>query len=459
MNDDRLGMAAGAWLRTRDRPATDPRHSIAYVMRQVRETPQDTGATLVPLQLTPITNGRTPWPVEAQSGGSRKMLTPVLLVAGVSAIMAGAFLFAGVLAPSVSDVPGAESPGAPASAEPRGVHWSTERAILSAEGLSLDVNGLTFGSDLWPQNVRSGPGSSKRWTFEVDWLEHGVGQRLQMYFRSDGTDWWVDQIRTYDGYPQGEWVFAYGPFFQTPLGEAFEGNVIVELVGEGRPEDPGNRVPAMLGFDGLRLEVSPRTEDDRIVEPTGEGDEEPTGNVTSDPAEEQCGSDGEFPTEEAETVCRALVVAFGNPHEGDACRSVEDARQVAEAVLTDLGLTGWSIAPREPLRDDGCAIAYVDDQDQITITTGMHPDVKAVLNEFLDHSLDECLDEDTAVGMLTERLDAIGHQDFVVTVDDTLGGPSDRWEEIQAHADAGCVFYVMSGAERDGTAVYKLHGG
>ena len=39
------------------------------------------------------------------------------------------------------------------------------------------------------------------------------------------------------------------------------------------------------------------------------------------------------------------------------------------------------------------------------------------------------------------------------------GGPSDRTEVIQAHADAGCMFYVGSGAEADGTPVYYLHGG
>jgi hypothetical protein len=39
-----------------------------------------------------------------------------------------------------------------------------------------------------------------------------------------------------------------------------------------------------------------------------------------------------------------------------------------------------------------------------------------------------------------------------------LGGPSDRMEEIQAHADAGCVFYVGSGAEADGTPIHNLHG-
>jgi hypothetical protein len=89
----------------------------------------------------------------------------------------------------------------------------------------------------------------------------------------------------------------------------------------------------------------------------------------------------------------------------------------------------------------------------------MHPEVRGVLDAFFELSLDECFDEATAVDTLTASLEASGRTDFVVKIDSMLGGPSDRMEEIQAHADAGCVFYVGSGAEADGTPVYYLHGG
>lgn len=78
--------------------------------------------------------------------------------------------------------------------------------------------------------------------------------------------------------------------------------------------------------------------------------------------------------------------------------------------------------------------------------------------EFRDLSLDECLDATTAVDTLTARLHEIGRTDFTVRVSSMLGGPSDQMEEIQAHAEAGCVFYVGVGAEADGTPIDDLHG-
>jgi hypothetical protein len=88
----------------------------------------------------------------------------------------------------------------------------------------------------------------------------------------------------------------------------------------------------------------------------------------------------------------------------------------------------------------------------------MHPDAKAVVEEFGELSLAECLDEATAVDTLTTMLNEAGRTDFVVEVSGMLGGPNDQWEEIQAHADAGCVFYVGVGADGEGTPVYHLHG-
>jgi len=94
---------------------------------------------------------------------------------------------------------------------------------------------------------------------------------------------------------------------------------------------------------------------------------------------------------------------------------------------------------------------------RIVVMLGMHPDVKAVLEDFRELSLDECLDATAAVDTLTGNLNEIGRTDFIVRLDSMLGGPIGREDEIRAHADAGCVFYVGSGAEADGTPVYFLH--
>ena len=135
-----------------------------------------------------------------------------LVVAGVGAVLVGTLLAAGVLSPSGSGVPGAASPSSPGT---QGIAWTTDRVALTADDLTLEANDLVFGKDVSPR-LHSDPGDDDYWTLEVEWTEQDVEQRLFMYFGSDGRDWWVDEIRTRDGYDPAEWVFADGPFFRTP---------------------------------------------------------------------------------------------------------------------------------------------------------------------------------------------------------------------------------------------------
>jgi hypothetical protein len=477
MNDEFLGTAAGALLRDHDRPATDPRRSIGLVMDQVRVTPQgsrarwrlslrrETIAARGPQiagshgQTTHVTTSRTQRPARAQAGGSRTMFGATkLFVAGVSVALVSVFVASGALRLFGPEVPGSASPAAP------GVAWTTEHVALAADDFRLEVNDLVFGEDVWPA-VDSDPGGPDYWTLEVEWTEQGLEQRLFMYFGSDGTDWWVDEIRTYDGQEPGDWVSALGPFFTTPLGEAFEGDVTIELLGRGRPDDPDAVIPAVLSFSGMRLAVSPGagpTPDPVMVveeSPPAVDDSEGSADASTDPIDELCTAE-EYPTVEDSTLCQALVAAIGDPQAGGRCLSVEEAHDVAGVVLADLGLTQWAIYTAAGIDRDGCATATISPEDQrIIVLTGMHPDVRGVLHAFFELSLDECFDEATAVDTLTASLNEAGRTDFVIRVDSMLGGPSDRMEEIQAHADAGCVFYVGSGAEADGTPVYYLHGG
>jgi hypothetical protein len=457
MNDERLGMAAGALLRDQDRPAVDQRRSIGRVMTEVRFTsqarrsrwwPSLRGGSSRTLDLdggasqdhpTYKTHGRTSRTAPTHTGGSRTMFgaTKPFLI-GIGVALVSVLLVSGVL-PSGLQAPGATSPGAP------GVAWTTERVKLTADDFRLEVSDLVFGDDVWPQSLNSDPGDSDYWTLEVVWFEHELEQRLNMYFGSDGSDWWVDEIRTYDGHERGEWVYAYGPFFSTPLGEAFEGDVTVELLGEGRPEDPDDLVPAVLSFTGLRLAVSPGTG------PT-------PGPVDVRPEESPADPDEEHPSTAVATLERALAEAISDPGKGDTCLTVEEATTVAEEVLSTLGMTEWSVEQASGIDKYGCATAAIGDDQQVIVLTVMHPDAKAVLADFFALSLAECFDEATAVDTLTASLNRAGRTDFVVKVDSMLGGPIDRTEEIQAHADAGCVFFVGAGAEADGTPVYFLHG-
>lgn len=184
-------------------------------------------------------------------------------------------LLGGVLYASTLTSPPPEGPGVAASPSPSpgqaAIGWTTPVVDLQADGFLVEANGLEFTTDGAPLGTSSDPGGPDYWTLEVTWLEQDREQRLNMYFGSDGTDWWVDEIRTYDGYPQGEWVLAYGPFFTTPLGEAYEGDVRIDLLGEGRPKAPNKRVPGVLSIEGMRLEVTPRAATDIAAFPASGG--------------------------------------------------------------------------------------------------------------------------------------------------------------------------------------------
>ena len=263
MIDERLGLAIGQVLRDVHRPPSDLRVGVETVMAEIRGVRQLAGASRLPV-IGRIVSDRPdrliarPGTVRRsrgidRSGGTRTMFSASrLFLAGVGVVLLGGFVAWGSLAPEGVG-PGAGSPA------PTGIAWTTERVTLTADGLELTVNDLTFGNEASPTTVDSDPGHRRYWTLEAYWTEHDVGQRLYMYFGSDGIDWWVDEIRTYDGHESGEWVYADGPFFRSRLGEAFEGDVRIELLGKGRPGDDDNHVPATLAIEDMRLSVTPGT--------------------------------------------------------------------------------------------------------------------------------------------------------------------------------------------------------
>ena len=95
------------------------------------------------------------------------------------------------------------------------IHWHTDVVDLQASDFAIVANGATFNAQVPKVDVRSDPGDATYRTFEVTWSEHGVEQRLSMYFDGDDTSWWVKEIRTYNGKANGDWLFAQGPFFRT----------------------------------------------------------------------------------------------------------------------------------------------------------------------------------------------------------------------------------------------------
>ncbi len=264
MNDERFEPVLSAWLKGSMATPPDARQSAATVAARLPTTSQ---------------RGRWRPPVvslRARRGSAPMTPMPRYAAAAVFVALIGGALLLGVLASQSDEEASVVGASASPSVAPS-IQWGTEVVDMQADSFGLDVNDLTFTTGSGVAEIDSDPGDSTYWTLEITWFEHDVEQRLNMYFGSDGTEWWVDEIRTYDGY---ERVYAYGPFFSTPLGETYEDDVLLDLVGEGRPPGgdgrpgavvdtpPPEPVRATLTIDGLRLSVTPSTRPGPVREPS-----------------------------------------------------------------------------------------------------------------------------------------------------------------------------------------------
>ncbi len=123
--------------------------------------------------------------------------------------------------------------------------FETPQVRLEADAITVEADGRTFTPAV-DVDVSGDPGVPEEYTtLELTWREQGVEMRINLYFSSDGSDWWLSEARVYNGRDPGDWQEEQmGPFLQTPLGQAYEGDV-----------DLG---PLHLG--GLRLEAFPADE-------------------------------------------------------------------------------------------------------------------------------------------------------------------------------------------------------
>lgn len=178
----------------------------------------------------------------------------VLLVCAVGAL---ALFYA-------SRPPGTAGPGAGGQ---EAIIWQTSLASLEADAISIETGERVFTAATNRFQVNSDPGSGTYRTLEVSWFENDREMRLNLYFAADAANWWVSELRVYDGRPRSEWVSFAGPLFRTARGQSFAGDI--ELSG-------GNaHGPVTLRIDGARLSAfvpgtGPRPfENCRFIGPAG----------------------------------------------------------------------------------------------------------------------------------------------------------------------------------------------
>lgn len=128
--------------------------------------------------------------------------------------------------------------------------FETQQVSLRAQAIKIEVGGKQFATTT-PMDVNGDPGTPEYTTLELTWWEHGVEMRMNIYFKSDGGQWWSEEIRTYNGKKQGDWAYYRGDFFRSPLGQPFVGDLDVTAA-TGGPDDGAS---GRLRIPGLRLEA------------------------------------------------------------------------------------------------------------------------------------------------------------------------------------------------------------
>ncbi|HEX4980604.1 MAG TPA: hypothetical protein VFV63_02855 [Ilumatobacteraceae bacterium] len=114
-----------------------------------------------------------------------------------------------------------------AAAAATSLRFETPTVRLDASSVEVVVGDQTFAPTT-DVRVDGDPGTPNEYTtLELTWHEGVIEQRINMYFKSDGIDWWVDEIRTYNGQSDGDWFepTAHGQYFKSALGAAYRGDL------------------------------------------------------------------------------------------------------------------------------------------------------------------------------------------------------------------------------------------
>src|SRR5205814_7139620 len=119
------------------------------------------------------------------------------------------------------------------------IDWSQPAASLTASGLTLTVDGVTFHGATPDEQKPSAQGDE----IDVTWTEAGYTQRVHMHFATDGQVWFIDdvRVRTLDN---SNWYEKTGlRLYSTLANHAYEGHLQFII-------DPDH---ADLEFDDARL--------------------------------------------------------------------------------------------------------------------------------------------------------------------------------------------------------------
>ena len=126
----------------------------------------------------------------------------------------------------------APTPTAPA------ITWNTPTVALQADQVQIAGRGTDLHAARPPpaRSTSTATRATRRphgyTTLELTWQQHGVEMRMNIYFASDASRWWANEIRIYNGKAAGaDWVTFDGRWFDSPLGQPYTGDL---HLGQGR---------------------------------------------------------------------------------------------------------------------------------------------------------------------------------------------------------------------------------
>lgn len=137
--------------------------------------------------------------------------------------------------PTPTPTPSPTPSPSPSPVPPGSIDWRTQYAKLISPSFLIETPNGNFNGNVTTVSVHSDPGSNTYTTLEAIWQEQGVEMRMFIYFAAQDGKWRVTEMRTYDGRPNGDWIFYDGTDFGThPLGQSFMANDLVLTSRDGR---------------------------------------------------------------------------------------------------------------------------------------------------------------------------------------------------------------------------------
>jgi hypothetical protein len=126
----------------------------------------------------------------------------------------------------------------PAPASRPAIDWSSRSTLFTMDEFAIEAGGRRFVGASDDRDI-NGFVDDEYGIIELTWREFDIEMRLNISFARSATEWWVTDVSTYDGSQDGEWLYAIGERFRRPIGQAYVGDVTIDVTAEPSAPNAG----------------------------------------------------------------------------------------------------------------------------------------------------------------------------------------------------------------------------